>query len=218
MTPSGLALSESKKPKTGEFSGMQLLDVQRLTGLVRHAVPASKAGYVFSLPLDSARQTSTTGAQMRAEKVMEFASSVELGVNALQESLDIFRLHFSRSEAMRGAAPVAAAPVVRQNVVNPSAPAWVLNLSAGSEVSDVVKTIDALFQYLQRHDFDALNESICLVDVTQSNHVHLVAVLRALFISRKKLANWRKMRDDTFSEIRRRGKNAERIMAGLHVD
>lgn len=218
MTPSGLALSDTTKTKTGDFRWLQLLDVPRWSSLARQAVPASRAGYRFTLPTAYARQTSNTGAQMRAGKVMGFASAVELESSALMEALEIVRVDFGRPEVIHSVVRDASVHASKRHAEVPSVPTWVANLNAGSEVSDVTRTIDALLQDLNRRGFSAVNESLTLVNVANSNHVHLVAILRALFRSRKQLANWRDIHDRTFQEIQSRGKNAERIMAGLNVD
>lgn len=215
MTRSGLALLEPRNSKAEDFFGLQLLDVQRWTELAREAVHGSKAGYVFTLPSVSVRQTYTTGAQMCGEKVIGFASAMELVADdALAQALEMVRLRFNRPHGIVFEARVE----LEDRGAAFHVPDWVANLDSGSEVGDVAKTIDALFSDARDRGLDAVNQTLQAIDVTQANHIHLVAVLRALFRSRQRLSNWRQLRDRTFDEILRRKKNAHRIMAGLDVD
>jgi hypothetical protein len=216
MMLSALASPDSYKLQEQEaYFGLSMLAVDRWTDLARQAVASPKKDYVFILPKVSARQTFTTGAQMRKEKVLSFASAIPLDEDALREAAKLVRVRIelhARATGSRSAQRIDA----RADQVE--IPVWLTNLERGeSQVSDVAATIEGLFRDLDARGLEPVNEELARIDVVRANHVHLVAVLRALFLSRGKLSNWKVLRERTHQLLAERGRNADKVMAGLNA-
>jgi hypothetical protein len=154
---------------------------------------------------------------MRLETVMRVAGEVSLDSGSLHEYIDLFKVQITRPRTgLLSSAKVKDFILARDGAA--SNPEWVDNLNSPIEVAQIAKTIKGLFLDLQTNGLEKLDKTLGRIDVQKAHHVHLVAVLRALFRSRSHLSNWRWLRNETFQKIQLLGKDAGKIMAGLNVD
>jgi hypothetical protein len=170
---------------------------------------------VFLLPTVSARQTATTGAQMCKEKVLYLANSIPLEDDTLRKAAQLLRLRIERHARAVGSRSAQRIDARADYVQRPS---WLTGLEKGkSQVSDVAETIEGLFRDLDERGLEQINQELARIEVEIANHVHLVAVLRALFLSRGKLSNWQILRARTYQLLVERGRDPNKVMAGLNV-
>jgi hypothetical protein len=184
-------------------------------------LPATRDGCltVMAAGMPSQNTVSTT-ADMGAEKAIALAISSSCRLDAIT---DVLVFLGGESKALVSAHSrwwisqrIVASPAEKNN--HSDEVHWLTNLGSPSDIPHIQTTIRSILIDLSSGDFEEFNRALETIDVSASNYVHLIAVLRTTFRARNKLNSWSDLSKRTYQKLRADGMNAKQIMSGLYAD